>query len=80
MVKNNLKKKKNLKGSTAKKNNMVKKSQEVEKTLPTTYEHMPKRTQTTVVEGEWTYWQEAMVLSELLGAPACKRRRRRYMK
>ena len=55
-----------------------KKAQPVEKCPRSAYEELPRSTvQEEPVEVERTYWQEAMVLSELLGPPVCKRRNRR---
>ncbi|MBC8579850.1 hypothetical protein [Zhenhengia yiwuensis] len=54
-----------------------KKAQPVEKRPRPAYEELPRNTAQEPVEVERTYWQEAMVLSELLGTPVCKRRNRR---
>lgn len=54
-----------------------KKARPVEKCPRPAYEELPRSTAQELVEVERTYWQEAMVLSELLGTPVCKRRNRR---
>ena len=54
-----------------------KKARPVEKCPRPAYEELPRGTAQEPVEVERTYWQEAMVLSELLGTPVCKRRNRR---
>ncbi|MBP3910823.1 MAG: hypothetical protein J6D39_04795 [Niameybacter sp.] len=54
-----------------------KKARPVEKCPRSAYEELPRSTAQEPVEVERTYWQEAMVLSELLGPPVCKRRNRR---
>lgn len=77
MVKNNPKKKKKVKAHQNEPNQITKKQEKLKKTIDTTYETIHQEKQVEVKKVEWNYWQEAIVLSELLGAPVCKRRRKR---
>lgn len=77
MAKNNPKKKKKVKVHQNELGHVTMKQEKLKKTIDTTYETIHQEKQVEVKKLEWNYWQEAIVLSELLGVPACKRRRKR---